>query len=159
MASPYQIIITELRHILMPHGIKYEKFENDCIINIEKKALTNKWEELKIEKIKTLVKNKYKELSHELDRVKNSLCAKLENLDTLNELLIKLKIQIQPSITKVKKELKKIYINIFDLEAGLYHKQFSDKKSFQKYTKKYKLFYPLEEAKNNLQFKYILQNL
>ena len=159
MESAYQTIITELRGLLMTHGIKYQKAEDDCIVRLEKKALINKWEQSKIVEIRTLVKNKYKELGHELNRVSNSLCTKLGDLNTLNELLIKLEIQIQPSITKAKKELKGIYINIFDLEAGLYHKQFPDKKSFRKYTKKYKLFYPLEEAKNNLQFKYILQKL
>jgi len=161
--SRYQSIILDLRKILMTYGIKCHRIninsQSKHIADMEKKAKANKWREKTIVKVSTLIKNKYKELNDELDRVNHSMNIKMNNLNLLNELLINLEKPKQLSITKAKKELKSTYINIFDLEAGIYHKKFADKKEFKKYTIKNKLFYPLEYAKSNLQFKCILQNI
>jgi hypothetical protein len=70
-----------------------------------------------------------------------------ENLEKLNYWLAQFHVPAQPSKTKAVAELKKIHINIYDLLDGRFHNFFKKCGDLLRYTRKRKLFYPLESAK------------
>ena len=82
---------------------------------------------------------------------------KLNNLDTLNEYLNLFKLPKQNSKNKAIKCLKKVYINIFDLNYGFYNRIHMTKKELKEYTFENDLVFSRKIAKGT-SLKTFLQN-
>ena len=112
MTSIYESLICDLKIKLKNKNIKFNKLFN--LINNQKydeiiKIINDKT-------IDTLIKN----IVSERETISNNMEKKLNNLLWLNERLIQFGEESQPSKTKALMLLKKVFINIYDLEAEKY---------------------------------------
>jgi hypothetical protein len=84
----------------------------------------------------------------------------LNNLVLLNDLLIKFNLKQQSSLVRARNELKKVFINIYDLEAGRYDRR---KASIQEITDDIRSnperLFPLDIAKGDSVLKCFLQRV
>ena len=116
------------------------------IIPVEgENALSALQRHAKLYKWKKETVNKHKEII--CDNTLQSVEAKLSNLEMLNQLLSQLGLEPQPSKSKAKESLSKVFINIFDFDAGNYHLIHNNLNDLTKYTKKNRLLFPREAAK------------
>jgi len=99
------------------------------------------------------------EIISERKRISQSLGEKLNNLEWMNELLVKFNYESQLTVNQAKKILRTIYINIYDLEAGL----FENVKTYKEFIKEIRnnpdKRYPLLLAKKNKILKQFLRKL
>ena len=149
-----EVLYSQLQKFCKTRDIKYDKDKNKCIDNIKDRAENRFW------KLKTLqmaydftynifmnIDMNNKKIMEEQQRVASIMEQKLNNLDTLNEYLNLFKLPKQNSKNKAIKCLKKVYINIFDLDYGFYNRIHNSKKELKKYTFETDLVFPREIAK------------
>ena len=105
------------------------------------------------ENIKSLIGD----IETEQKKIGSNLEKKFNNPTWLNETLIHFGEEPQPSITKARKLLKtKVFINIYDLEAGVYEKRTTRDLLEKELKKKPERVYPLKFAKINPKLKSFL---
>jgi hypothetical protein len=153
MSIVYEELICKLKNNLKNKNINFNDFielinnqKYDKIIKIidDDKTICSLIENIEIER----------------DRIGNNMENKFNNLLWLNEIIIKFNEKPQPTKTKALKLIKsKIFINIYDLEAGKYECK-TTKQSLKKELKnKPERRFPLNNAKNYITLKCFLIKL
>lgn len=71
-------------------------------------------------------------------------------LEEMNAMLVELDLEPQPSKTKAHKELRKVFINIYDLVAGNYAMRFSSRAALRLYSQENDMVFPKATAKGKL---------
>ena len=94
----------------------------------------------------------------EQDRVDTAIAAGLIDLPTLNHWLVGLGHEAMETVTKARRMLKTVYINIYDLVDENYAAELPTRNALRKYTAKKQLYYPLQAAKSST-VKVFLQHL
>ena len=130
-------------------GITVEEGEN-ALKAFRRHAKKEKWHQLQIN-----------QLRHELDsHVAASVQSRLPGSSNKERLMVLLKLLgVQPagdSSTKCRAAVKNTFINIYDFEAGQYQHTFATRSQLGSYTKKKKLIFPKEIAKQGAT-KFLLQ--
>jgi len=148
MTSVYEELICNVKIKLKNKNIKIKDLFS--LINNEK--YDEIIEIIHDETIHTLIEN----IVVERERIGNNIENKLNNLLWLNDRLIQFGEEPQLSKTKALNLLKKkVFINIYDLEAEKYEKR-TTKKLLKKDLKKPDRRYPLRLANNNITLKCFL---
>ena len=146
MTSVYERLICDLKIKLKNENIKFKKIFS--LINNQKYD-----EIIKIindETIQRLIEN----IVDEREQIGNNLENKLNNLLWLNERLIQFGEEPQPSKTKALDLLKKkVYINIYDLEAEKYEKRTTIQLLKKELQKKTRQTFPVILCKGKYNFK------
>ena len=150
MATIYEGLINELKLQLSLKKIGFIKIVE--LINNQK--YDEILEIIDDENIQTLIDA----IVTEREKIGNNLEQKLNDLIWLNERLIQFGEEIQPSKTKAIKLLKKkVFINIYDLEAEKYEKRTTKELLIKDLRKHPWRIYPLHSAKENETLKCFLQ--
>jgi hypothetical protein len=139
--TTYENLVNDLKIRLKNKNIKFKNIfqlinnqEYDKIIEIIKEdSITNLIEDINNERI----------------RIGNSMETKLNNLIWLNERLIQFNIESQTSINKALILLKKVFINIYDLESEQYDKRTTKQLLRKELMKRRDRIFPLNYAKGN----------
>jgi hypothetical protein len=149
MTSVYEELICNLKIKLKNKNIKIKDLFS--LINNEK--YDEIIEIIHDETIHTLIEN----IVVERERIGNNIENKLNNLLWLNDRLIQFGEEPQLSKTKALNLLKKkVFINIYDLEAEKYEKRTTKKLLKRDLKKNPDRRYPLRLAKNNITLKCFL---
>jgi len=82
-----------------------------------------------------------------LQNMHAKMCIGSDKLDWWNDLLDVLGYEEQTSITKAREVFRGIFINIYDVESGKYHKQHASLKKLREYSIANDLIYPKKQAK------------
>ena len=149
MTSVYESLIWELKDKLKNKNIKF----NDLFSLINNQQYNNKnFIIIPDETINTLIEK----INTERERIGDDMEKKLNNLLWLNERLVQFGEDPQPSITKARKILKKIFINIYDLVAEKCEKRTTIKLLRKELKNKPERCFPLCNAKENVNLKCFL---
>ena len=158
-----EVLYSEFHTFCKSRGIKYDTDYYKCIDNIKLLADNRFWKLKTLQKAYDFTYNIFmnidvnnKKIVEEQQRVASIMEQKLNNLDTLNEYLNLFGLPKQNSKNKAIKCLKKVYINIFDMNHGFYDRIHKSKKELKKYTFENHLVFHRENAKGTL-FKVFLQ--
>ena len=151
MTSVYESLIWELKDKLKNKNIKF----NDLFSLINNQQYNNKnFIIIPDETINTLIEK----INTERERIGDDMEKKLNNLLWLNGRLVQFGKDPQPSITKALKILKKIFINIYDLDAEKCEKITTINLLRRELINKPERRFPLHSAKENATLKCFLIN-
>lgn len=139
--STYENLVNELKIKLQDKKLKFNKIFT-LINNEDYQQII---EITKDNSINILIEN----IMNERIRIGNSMEKKLNNLIWLNERLIQFNYEPEQSITKALRILKKIFINIYDLESEQYDKITTKQLLRKELMKKRNRCFPLNYAKGN----------
>ena len=149
MASVYEDLIDELREKLKKKNIDFVTI----VKLINSQAYDKIIELVRDETIFTLITK----IITERERIGNAMEKKLNDLLSLNEILIIFGEQPQPSKTQALKVLKaKVFINIYDLEAKKYERRTTKQKLIAQLRKHPEKRYLLQNAKKHIALKSLL---
>jgi hypothetical protein len=142
-------LLRQRRAFLHKHGIGYTNSDREARSNIEAEAEASQWGS----DTKHLIIREFGAIcvaiKKEKIRVGESMDKKLDDLDWMNQFLSALGRAKEPSKGKARASLKKVYINIYDMEEGKYDKLFKSLSELRKYSIKERLIYPLKKAKGS----------
>jgi hypothetical protein len=152
MSTVYEELIYKLKNKLKNINIKF----NDIFKLINNQKYDEIIEIINDETIYILIEN----IVIERERIGNNMENKLNNLLWLNDILIIFGEEPQPTTTKALKLLKsKVFINIYDLEAGKYTSRTTKQLLKKELRNKPARRFPLNIVKNNITLKCFLIKL
>jgi hypothetical protein len=123
--------------ILRGCGVKREEKES-ALEALARHAHDQKWRKPTLKKWRTAVKKVFMEVAE----------SAFDSLAHLNQWLTKFGLPKETTAKKARAALRTIHINIFDLLQNQLHKTFRTLQELKIYSRKNKLFYPLEQAKS-----------
>jgi hypothetical protein len=99
-------------------------------------------------------------IDKECERIAESMEANLDNLEWLNKVLEKTGNQMRDTLEEARETLKtKVFINIYDLEAGHYERAFRNHREFVNDMLIKRRFYDLRKAKDSPLLKLFLKKI